>query len=140
MDTEQKLLLLRAATSHPFSTKSNLFQTLTAQFPTLSGSDIEEFLVGMVDFDSILQWQVTEQTEQTTEHAIEQVSEHVHEFNVETSFSESKPSTPAPFPFDPPKPTPSPPLVVPARTPSGRTLRSNSTVNTSEPRRLRSNK
>lgn len=32
------------------------------------------------------------------------------------------------------------PLLVPVRTPSGRTLRSNSTVNTSEPRRLRSNK
>lgn len=41
--------------------------------------------------------------------------------------------------------TPSPPSLpsphlVPVRTPSGRTLRSNSTVNTSEPRRLRSNK
>ena len=39
-----------------------------------------------------------------------------------------------------PKSLASTPLLVPVRTPSGRTLRSNSTVNTSEPRRLRSNK
>ena len=47
---------------------------------------------------------------------------------------------PDPIPSAPIVPTPSPPLIVPVRTPSGRTLRSNSTVNTSEPRRLRSNK
>lgn len=131
MDSEQKLLLLRAATSHPFSTKSNLFKTLTAQFPKISASDVEEFLVGMIDFDSVLRWQVSEQAD----HVFEKATEHVGE-----PLLESKPLTHAPIPFEAPKPTPSPPLVVPARTPSGRTLRSNSTVNTSEPRRLRSNK
>lgn len=136
MNNEQKLLLLRSAISLPFSTKINLFQTLSSQFPHLSLTEIEEFFDEIVDFASISQWKQEQNHEQNLKLGEEEPS-----FIISPSESpvKSSSSTYAP-PSPPPKPTPSPPLVVPARTPSGRTLRSNSTVNTSEPRRLRSNK
>lgn len=158
MNTDQKLLLLRSATSQPFTSKSNLLSELSAQFPLISVEEIEEFFDGVVDFDAVRKWQQEIKVEQTRLAAQSAERDSVSASasapvsvsdSISVSVSESHPSnpsspppskSPSPSPVEAPKNSPSPPLVVPVRTPSGRTLRSNSTVNTSEPRRLRSNK
>ena len=154
MNTAQKILLLRTGTAHPFTTKSALLDTVSAQFPGLGRLEIEEFFEGVVDFGAV-------EGEGNGLMVGNEGEGAGGEDGQTTTLSLS--SSPSPLPLLLPSSTPpvsspsetisissqsrshSPPqnqtpLLVPARTPSGRTLRSNSTVNTSEPRRLRSNK
>ena len=173
MNTAQKILLLRTGTAHPFTTKSALLDTVSAQFPGLGRLEIEEFFEGVVDFGAV--------EGEGNKLMVGNEGEGAGGEDGQTA-TLSLSSSPSPLPLLLPSSTPSPvsspsesisnsshpkshssddlsaqkvqvqqsrshsppqnqtPLLVPARTPSGRTLRSNSTVNTSEPRRLRSNK
>lgn len=143
MDYLTKLSLLRAATATPFTTKSALLVHLRDKFAPLSVEEIEGFFEGIVDFEAI-----TETTELTETTAIGNVTntnssettesnEPVPSEPVTVTVSRSTSPSPSPSQAHSQSPSPSPSLVVPVKTPSGRTLRSASTVNTAEPRRLR---
>lgn len=127
LSTNQKLLLLQSAVSQPFTSKAALLTLLASQYPQIDFNEIETFLDDLVDFDLV---------DTKIFNSVSSVT-HSQAKVVTAPFPSSAPSPPpAPVP-SPPSP---PPHLVPVRTPSGRTLRSNSTVNTSEPRKLRSSK
>ena len=138
MDCPTKLSLLRAATATPFTTKSALLVHLRDKFAPLSVEEIEGFFEEIVDFEAI-----TETTELTETTAIGNVtntnSSETTESNesVPVAVAVSRSPSPSQAHSQSQSPSPSPSLVVPVKTPSGRTLRSASTVNTAEPRRLR---
>ena len=150
--TTQKLLLLQSAVAHSFTTKSSLLSLLSSQHPQIDSQVIETFLDNLVDFEAVQKFKEEKEEEETEE--IPQVKDEDNfTFNANDNIDtfSSAPQSPTTTPSlsllsqsQSPSiiaPTPSQsPHLVPVRTPSGRTLRSNSTVNTSEPRRLRSNK
>jgi hypothetical protein len=129
LSINQKLLLLQSAVSQPFTSKAALLTLLTSQYPQIDFNEIETFLGDLVDFDLVDTKIFNSVSSVTHSHA-----------KVVTAPSPSSAPAPVPSPPSPPPPPYSPPHLVPVRTPSGRTLRSNSTVNTSEPRKLRSSK
>lgn len=94
---------------------------------------MEEFFEGMVDFELVGRVRISGVEGVEDKECIEPGIDKVDSNNTPPSSLNSSLNSPAPVPIQ----SPSPPQFVPVKTPSGRTLRSNSTVNTSEPRRLR---
>lgn len=176
LKTCQKLALLRAAISIPFTNKLELISALSLQFPTISLPEIEQFFDELVDFDtkdidasstsSTINTSGAGDTKDTKDNSDTRDNEDSILFTIEALPSETvttATTTPemidtalpdisitptpdvtvdtvvTPIPIRAPSVKPASPLqqIIQARTPSGRTLRS--TVNTSEPRRLRSN-
>lgn len=164
LSTTQKLLLLETAIAQPFTTKSALIAHLSSRYPQIAPVDIEAFLDNLVNFEAVQQFKSLQEAtiksdtqEQVEEEELSDTNtDNTNDINTEMNTDDAEVDSPeitqsrpdshtssAEPPIVAPTPpivAPSPPLLVPARTPSGRTLRSNSTVNTSEPRRLRSNK
>ena len=155
MDFETKFLLLRAATALPFTTKAALLAHLAAKFPAIDCPVIEAFFSGLVDFDAIettFPVQEPEDTEsipvivevsnpsspikKTGSVSVSDSPDSPHSPHSPHSESESESDSDSPH-SEAPSPSSAVSLVVPVKTPSGRTLRSASTVNTNEPRRLR---
>ena len=129
MDSDAKLALLRAATAFPFTDRAALLAHLATEFPALAANEVEAFFDGVADFAAI--------SAAFADAATGAVDSAVPTPDSESkSPSHSRPQSPTAESTRSPSPSPS--LVVPIKTPSGRTLRSASTVNTSEPRRLRS--
>lgn len=150
MTITQKLLLLQSAVAHPFTSKASLLSFLSSQHPQIENNFIETFFDDLIDFE-LLSKERVEETFNVKEENVHEVKidsqEHIkddpttEEGTTMTTSDNNDYINPTTATANPSAPTPSPqPHLVPVRTPSGRTLRSNSTVNTSEPRRLRSNK
>jgi hypothetical protein len=137
LSTNQKLLLLQSAVSQPFTSKAALLTLLASQYPQIDFNEIETFLDDLVDFD-LVDTEIFNSVSSVTHSQAKVVTAPFPSSAPSSAPSPSPP--PAPVPSSPPPPPYSPPHLVPVRTPSGRTLRSNSTVNTSEPRKLRSSK
>lgn len=161
---EQKSSLLRAALSYPFTTKSTYLKQIWRQLhEQFTLEQVEEFFGEVVDFEAlkafgdnvVIKSDIENGTfnqqaiELETFESIESLHEQeVVEVSKGLELSEdNNQRTPSPTNSNNSitsksnsSSLSSTPLLVPVRTPSGRTLRSNSTVNTSEPRRLRSNK
>lgn len=140
---DQKFEILKYSTETFVPDKSTLLQKLAQQFPQLSIEAIELFLESIVDFDRLHQQQAQNEqppskSDETDDNLTVLISSPHRKSESESEDVVEKQLLEPPPPR--PRSTPSPPLVVPVKTPSGRTLRSNSTVNTSEPRKLRSSK
>jgi hypothetical protein len=144
LSTNQKLLLLQSAVSQPFTSKAALLTLLASQYPQIDFNEIETFLDDLVDFD-LVDTKIFNSVSSVTHSQAKVVTAPFPSSAPSSAPSPPPSSAPAPVPSPPPSSAPppppySPPHLVPVRTPSGRTLRSNSTVNTSEPRKLRSSK
>lgn len=126
MDTETKLSLLRTATALPFTHKPALLSHLAAKFPALETAEMEGFLDSVLDFALIQRRKSIEPV--TLEPSEEEESSQAGSVEPEIISMISPQVESA-------RSSPSPLLIV--KTPSGRTLRSAATLNTSEPRRLR---
>lgn len=150
MTITQKLILLQSAVAHPFTSKASLLAFLSSQHPQVELNFIETFFDELIDFELLSKERFEEQVNVKVENVNEVIVDSQEHIKDDPTTEDSTTMTTADNNDDidpttaiatPSAPTPSPPPhLVPVRTPSGRTLRSNSNVNTSEPRRLRSNK